>query len=133
MLLKEEPSSGWFGFLEALIHLTSDARLHIRFHNKNYVPICETNLPKIYTIQHRTSFMSRSQAITKICGSLHRLRRVCDEPVMRIVSTAELAVVYKTFGYSAGEFCSALTNKLTQKVSEPIWRAMRPVVRAVLP
>ena len=71
-------------------------------------------------------------SFTKICGSLHRLRRVCDEPVMRVVSTAELAVVYKTFGYSAGEFCSALT-KLTQKVSEPIWRAMRPVVRAVLP
>ena len=127
MILKAEPSSGWFGFLEALIHLTDNPSLQIRFHNKNYVPLLETGLPKIYSIQHRTSFMSRAQAVQKVCGALHCLRRVCDRPGFRVISTLELSFVYRAQGYTPGEIASAL-SKITHKTGEQIWDAMSQLV-----
>ena len=133
MLLKEEPSHGWFPFLEALINFPATGDMRIQFHCKNFVPIRETGLPKIYTIQHRTSFMSRSSAITKVLGALHRLRRTVEEPALVVVNTLQLAVVYRQQGYSAGIFAAAL-GRLQQRFPEgPIWSHIIPLIYGLIP
>ena len=91
------------------------------------MPLIETGLPKIYSIQHRTSFMSRDQAVQKVCGALHRLRRVCDRPGFRVISTLELSFVYRAQGYTPGEIVSAL-SKITHKTGEQIWEAMSQLI-----
>ena len=75
LILKEEPHSGWFAFLDALLHLPVAGPLRMRFYNKNFTTLTQTGRLKQLTIQDRGSFMSRSQAVTKGAGALHRLRR----------------------------------------------------------
>ena len=94
MRLKAEPSCGWFPFLEALINIPITGDMRVQFHCKNYVPLLTSGVPKLYTIQHRSSFMSRTAAINKVLGSLHRLRRTVTEPILIICNVLELSVVY---------------------------------------
>ena len=133
MPLKEGPSQGWFPFLEALINFPIDGNMRVQFHVKNYKPIAQTGIPKLYTIQHRSSFMSRTNAITKILGSLHRLRRTVYEPILRICNVMELCVVYHQQGYSAGEQCAALRKLALRFPDENIWSYLPTLVEALLP
>ena len=74
--------------------------------------------------------MSRTQAVQKVCGALHRLRRVCDTPGFRVISTLEMSLVYRAQGYSAGEIASAL-SKITHKTGERIWKALAPTIHSL--
>jgi hypothetical protein len=127
MILKEEPSTGWFPFLEGLLNLADNQVLSVRYHVKNFVPLSTTGKPKLYTTQHRTSFQSRKAAITKLVGALHRLRNVSLDPAWRIIDVIELYAVARHDGYSTAEFGSALTA-LGRKVEEPFWPLLRPVL-----
>ena len=68
LILKEEPHSGWFAFLDALIHLPAEGPFSMRFHNKNFTTPMTTGKLKQLAIQDRTSPMSRSQAVRKVAG-----------------------------------------------------------------
>ena len=133
MHLKEVPSHGWFPFLEALINVPITGEMRVQFHVKNYASIVATGLPKLYTIQHRTSFMSRTAAINKVLGSLHRLRRTVTEPVLIICNVMELSVVYHNLGYSVGVMCSAIQRLAKRFQDEPIWTHIHPLIESLLP
>ena len=132
MILKAEPTEGWFPFLEALVRFTSDGTINVRFHNKNYKSITTKGVPKFLTIQDRLSFQSREMAITKIIGALHRLRRTSDHIPFMILDIAEMFVVYNNIGYSCAEFCSALT-RLHRKTGDRIWELMKPIIASIRP
>ena len=127
MILKEEPSAGWFPFLEGLVHIADSTDLSVRYHNKNFTPLLTTGKPKLYTTQHRTSFQSRAQAVKKLVGAIHRLRRVSLDPVYRIIDTIELFLVMRHDGYSTSEFGSAL-EQVSNKLTEPFRAHMEPVL-----
>ena len=132
MLLKQEPSHGWFPFLEALINFPATGEMRIQFHSKNYNPILTNGLPKIYTIQHRTSFMSRAQAVSKVLGALHRLRRTVFEPALIVGNVMELSVVYHQQGYSAGIICAAIQRLQQKYPTEPIRPHIPPIIHSLL-
>ena len=121
MLLKEEPSSGWFPFLEALINFPATGDMRVQFHVKNYAPILANGNPKLYTIQHHSSFMNRTQAINKVYGAIHRLRRTVLEPSLIVSNSLELCVVYHQQGYSAGIMASSFDKMAKRFPQEPLW------------
>ena len=128
MLIKDEPSAGWFPFLDALIRCPDCGPVEVRFNAKNYEPLSSTGALKLLTIQHRSSFMTRRTAVARMVSTLHRLRACVRSVEHRFRGCYELSVVYAAQGYPVSEFCRALTQ-MAQKFSEPIWSA---VLRAIL-
>ena len=105
--------------------------MRVQFHAKNYIPILTNGTPKTYTIQHRTSFMSRSQAINKVYGAIHRLRRVVYEPALIVSNSLELCVVYHQQGYSAGIMASSFDKMAKRFPEEPLWAHIPPLIHSL--
>ena len=130
LILKEEPHSGWFAFLDALLHLPAGGPFSMRFHNKNFTTLTTTGQLKQLTIQDRSSFMSRSQAVQKVAGALHRLRRTVSTDVCKTIGVIEMAVCFSAQGYSMAEFADAL-RKVEAKTGDKFLVRLVPVVLAL--
>ena len=128
MIIKDEPSDGWFPYLDALVRCPDAGPLEVRFHVKNYSPLCDTGSLKLLTIQHRSSFMSDRTAMSRILGTLHRLRACVREPAHRLRGAYELLVVYEAQGYTPRLFQNAL-SALARKFNEPFWFAVDRLIR----
>ena len=72
--------------------------------------------------------MSRTDAINKVLGSLHRLRRTVIEPILIVCNVMELSVVYHHMGYSAGVQASALRRMASCFQEEPIWNHLPEII-----
>ena len=129
MILKREPSVGWFPFLEALIRVPARGRPEVQFNNKNFEHILASGTPKTYTFQHRASFMSPSDAVSKILGALHRLRRTVpgSDPRTRITNSLQMFAVFQQQGYTHSEMKRALFH-LHRKTKEVIWQRIIPII-----
>ena len=127
LILKEEPTEGWFAFLEAKLCIPHAGPFHIQFNNKNLPSFADTGKLKFLRIQNRASFMSKRDATTRISGALHRLRRTALRPHARVANTLEMALVYAAQGYPLHLFGDALDN-MSKKLNEPIWTALRTVI-----
>ena len=128
MIIKDEPSDGWFPYLDALVRCPDAGPLEVRFNVKNYAPLRDTGALKLLTIQHRSSFMSDRTAMSRILGTLHRLRACVDTPAHRLRGAYELLVVYEAQGYPQHLFCDAL-RALGNKFKEPSWFAVSRLIR----
>ena len=95
---------------------------------KNYAPLHNTGALKPLAIQHRSSFVSDRTAVSRILGTLHRLRACVDTPAHRLRGAYELLVVYEAQGYPQRLFCDAL-RALGNKFKEPSWFAVSRLIR----
>ena len=74
--------------------------------------------------------MSRSQAVTKVAGAIHRLRRTVSDDICKTVGIIEMAVCYSAQGYSMVEFADALRKVATTTGDQFLVRLV-PVVLAL--
>ena len=65
--------------------------------------------------------MNRTQAINKVYGAIHRLRRTVLEPSLIVSNSLELCVVYHQQGYSAGIMASSFDKMAKRFPQEPLW------------
>jgi len=127
MILKEEPSTGWWPYLESIINLAPTGPMNIRFNVKNIEPLASTGSVKFLTIQHRHSFMSANNAVMRIYGALHRLRNSVDQPLFQLRSLFELLIVFRSQGYTTRMFNTAL-RRFAKSTREPVWNLMREII-----
>ena len=132
MTIKDEPSTGWFPYLESLLHLPPSGPLSIRFHIKNFDQFVDKGTLRILTIQHRSSFMSSRTATARIIGTLHRLRACVTDHLHLFRGAYELMAIYRARGYSPHLFRSALAA-LGCKFSEPLWFALSAFMGTAMP
>ena len=102
----------------------------MRFHNKNFTTLTTPGQLKQLTIQDRSSFMSRSQAVQKVAGALHRLRRTVSTDVCKTIGVIEMAVCFSAQGYSMAEFADAL-RKVEATTGDKFLVRLVPVVLAL--
>ena len=98
--------------------------------NKNCTALTTTGQLKQLTIQDRTSFMSRSQAVRKMAGALHRLRRTESTDFCKTTGVIEMAVCFSAQGYSMAEFADAV-REVGAKTGDQLLVRLVPVVLAL--
>ena len=74
--------------------------------------------------------MSRPQAVTKVAGALHRLRRAVSDDACKTIGVIEMAICYSAQGYSMVEFADALRKVATTTGDQYLVRLI-PVVLAL--
>ena len=66
--------------------------------------------------------------MSRILGTLHRLRACVRDPAHRLRGAYELLVVYEAQGYTLRLFQKAL-SALARKFNEPFWFAVDRLIR----
>ena len=67
--------------------------------------------------------MSKKTALSRIIGTLHRLRACTTAPYFRFRGAYELMIVYEAQGYTPLLFATALSH-IGHKFSETLWLAI---------
>lgn len=121
MKLKLEDTSKPFCFLEGVIDIsqttTHPDEIMIKYNNKNFKHLIDTGKIKFHTLQHRGSFITKSQAQAKIIGQLYRMERVVCNDKNLIRAIQEWSVIANKLQYTNHEILTAM-GKMVKKNAE---------------
>ena len=126
MKLKKEDTSNAFTFLEGIIkimHKTNCAdTIDIKYNNKNYTNLKENGYLKYLTLQHRHSFITPLQAVSKLVGQFCRMERTTNKPVNLITATFQFILIAKYLKYPDQEIKKALFKMCQKNTYTGIWQ-----------
>ena len=85
-----------------------NAKVHVKYNNKDLPSLLTTGIQRLYTAKHRHSFMTERQACNTVLGALHRLRTTSATKAATIADTCDMYVCFALLGYSVRTFTTAL-------------------------
>ena len=95
--------------------------IDIQYNNKNYQPLMTNGDLKYLTLQHRHSFITPQQAISKIIGQFCRMARTVNSPLNLIKATFEFIIIAKHLQYKDHEIKQAILKMCHKNIYQHTW------------
>ena len=119
MKLKPEDTKKPFTFLQAIIHLVSRINkgdtIELGFKNQNIKQLLTSGDLKFITMQHRHSFITTTQAISKIVGEFSRINTTVNSTNQLFKAAFKSIAVINHLKYRKNEIKTALIKMMEKE------------------